>query len=160
MQLTPREILARFHRAMVDRSADDLADLYAADALHTFPFRAPLFPARLEGREEIRALYRASWGASPVRITEIHDVVVHEAADPEVVTGEWEGTGTLEPDGRPFRATGLLTLRVRNGEIVETRDYMDVFGTYHAMGRLKDVVAAAENGAAENGAAGNAAATA
>ncbi|MEV5740153.1 nuclear transport factor 2 family protein [Microbispora rosea] len=153
MQPTPREVLARFHQAMVDRSADDLADLYAADALHAFPFRAPLFPDRLEGREEIRALYRATWGASPVRLAEIHDVVVHEAADPEVVTGEWEGTGTVEPDGRPFRATGLLTLRVRNGEIVETRDYMDVFGTYHAMGRLKDVVAAAENGAAQSGAA-------
>ncbi|MEV7801331.1 nuclear transport factor 2 family protein [Microbispora sp. NPDC088329] len=145
MTLTPREVLARFHRAMVDRSADDLAGLYAADAVHTFPFRAPLFPARLQGREEIRALYRASWGASPVRLAEIHDVVVHEAADPEVVTGEWEGTGSVGPDGRPFRATGLLTLRVRNGEIVETRDYMDVFGTYHAMGRLRDVVAAAEN---------------
>lgn len=148
MRLTPREVLARYHRAMVGRAADDLADLYAADALHTFPFRAPLFPGRLEGREEIRALYRAAWGASPVRIAELHDVVVHEAADPEVVIGEWEATGTVEPDGRPFRATGLLTLRVRNGEIVETRDYMDVFGTYHAMGRLEDVVAAAQSGAA------------
>ncbi|TQS20239.1 nuclear transport factor 2 family protein [Microbispora hainanensis] len=148
MPLTPREVLARYHRAMAGRSADDLADLYAADALHTFPFRTPLFPARLEGREAVRALYRAAWGATPVRIAEIHDVVVHEAADPEVVIGEWEGTGTIEPDGRPFRATGLLTLRVRNGEIVDARDYMDVFGTYNAMGRLKDVVAAAESATA------------
>ncbi|MEV4456393.1 nuclear transport factor 2 family protein [Microbispora sp. NPDC049633] len=145
MPLTPREVLVRYHRAMVDRSADDLAGLYAADAVHVFPFRVPRFPARLEGREEIRALYRGTWGASPVRLAEIRDVVVHEAADPEVVTGEWEGIGSVEPDGRPFRATGLLTLRVRNGEIVETRDYMDVFGTYHAMGRLRDVVAAAES---------------
>ena len=36
---------------------------------------------------------------------------------------------------------------------METRDYMDVFGTYHAMGRLKDVVAATENAAAGNPAA-------
>lgn len=148
MPLTPREALARYHRAMVDGPADDLADLYAADGVHTFPFRAPGFPARLKGREEIRALYRARWGASPVRLTEIHDVVVHDAADPEVVVGEWEGTGTVGPDHRPFRATGMLILRVRNGEIVETRDYIDALGTYHAMGRLRDAVAAMENGPA------------
>lgn len=145
MSPSPREVLARYHRAMVDRSADDLADLYAADGVHVFPFAVPGFPARLDGREEVRALYRATWGTSPVRLAEIHDVVVHDSADPEVVTGEWEGTGTVGPDGRPFRATGLLTLRVRDGEIVETRDYMDALGTFHATGRLKDMVAALDD---------------
>jgi ketosteroid isomerase-like protein len=138
---TPREVLSRFHQAMVDKSPDDLADLYAADSVHEFPFRAPVFPARLHGREEVRAAYHQTWGASPVKLEKIEDVVVHEAADPEVVVGEWRGTGTVAPDDRPFHASGLLILRVRNGEIVETRDYMDVFGTFHAMGRLKDMVA-------------------
>ncbi|WTP09570.1 nuclear transport factor 2 family protein [Microbispora hainanensis] len=104
-------------------------------------------PAWRGGRRSAPSIGRRG-ARPPVRIAEIHDVVVHEAADPEVVIGEWEGTGTIEPDGRPFRATGLLTLRVRNGEIVDARDYMDVFGTYHAMGRLKDVVAAAESATA------------
>ncbi|WP_214410511.1 nuclear transport factor 2 family protein [Sphaerisporangium fuscum] len=141
---TPREVLTRYHRAMVDRSADDLADLYAADAVHDFPFPAPGFPARLNGREEVRACYHQAWDPSPVRLREISDVVVQEGADPEVVFGEWEGVGEVLPDARPFRARGVLMLRVRGGEIVETRDYMDVFGTFGALGRLEDMVAALE----------------
>lgn len=30
----PREVLARFHRAMLDFSPDDLADLHAVDAVY------------------------------------------------------------------------------------------------------------------------------
>ncbi|GII54251.1 hypothetical protein Pth03_26400 [Planotetraspora thailandica] len=141
MNATPRELLRRYHRAMIDKSADDLADLYAVDAVHEFPFRVPGWPARLDGQEEIRALYHAAWDPSPVTLAEISDVVVHEAADPEVVVGEWRSAGTIGPEGRPFQASGLLMLRARNGEIVEMRDYMDVFGTFGAMGRLNDIAA-------------------
>ncbi|MFI0715123.1 YybH family protein [Streptomyces inhibens] len=62
--LSAREILDRFHRAMLDKSADDLADLYAPDAVHEFPFLFPSVPERYEGREEVRAGYRAAWGAA------------------------------------------------------------------------------------------------
>ncbi|MFI9722885.1 nuclear transport factor 2 family protein [Streptomyces sp. NPDC052396] len=48
-------------------SVDDLADLYAPDAVHEFPFTAPGFPPRFEGRDQIRDAYRAAWSASPVR---------------------------------------------------------------------------------------------
>ncbi|MET8154937.1 nuclear transport factor 2 family protein [Sphaerisporangium sp. NPDC005289] len=145
---TPRDVLALYQQAMVAGSADDLAGLYAVDAVHEFPFRAPGFPARFHGREEVRAGYHKAWDASPVRLAEVGDVVVHEAADPEVIVAEWRGTGTVGPDGRPFEASGLLMFRVRGGEIVEMRDYMDVFGTFHAIGRLKDMVAAMDAPAA------------
>lgn len=46
---TPREVLARYYRAMVDKSADDLADLYAVDAVHEFPFAVPGFPLATTG---------------------------------------------------------------------------------------------------------------
>ncbi|MEU2780190.1 hypothetical protein ABZ646_47280, partial [Streptomyces sp. NPDC007162] len=61
--LGPREVLARYQRAMLDKSADDLADLYAVDAMHEFPFLFPGMPERYQGREEVRAGYRAAWDA-------------------------------------------------------------------------------------------------
>ncbi|MCD0486526.1 nuclear transport factor 2 family protein, partial [Streptacidiphilus sp. ASG 303] len=63
----PREVLARYHRAVLDRSADDLADLDAADAVHEFPVPFPGMPARHPGRAEVRAGFRAAWDASPAR---------------------------------------------------------------------------------------------
>ncbi|MFJ2721633.1 nuclear transport factor 2 family protein [Streptomyces sp. NPDC087437] len=94
--LSPRDVLARYHRAMLDKSADDLADLYAADAVHEFPFLGfPGMPERYQGREEVRAGYRAARGASPAQPQKIHDVLVHESIDPEVITVEQGVVGTV-----------------------------------------------------------------
>ncbi|GAA3485639.1 nuclear transport factor 2 family protein [Streptomyces yanii] len=140
--LGPRDVLARFHRAMLDKSADDLADLYAADALHEFPFLGfPGMPERYQGREEVRAGYRAAWGTSPAQPQRIHDVLVHESIDPEVITVEQVVAGTVTTTGQAFSFPGLLVIRVRNGLIVHVRDYMDGLRIAHTMDRLTAVVA-------------------
>lgn len=147
----PRKVLSRYHRTMLDLSAGDLADLYAPDAVHEFPFLAPGRPARYHGREEVRPGYRAAWGTSPVRLEEVRDVAVYDTADPEVIVGEWAATGTVSITGRSFAASGLLILRVRDGLIVHARDYMDALGTYHAMDRLPEVVAGLAGDGPERG---------
>ncbi|REK90016.1 nuclear transport factor 2 family protein [Streptomyces inhibens] len=136
--LSTREILDRFHRAMLDKSADDLADLYAPDAAHEFPFLFPGMPERYEGREEVRAGYRAAWGvsrAAPQEIQEICEVVVHESVDPEVITVEQTVCGVVTTTGESLSFPGLLVLRVRNGLIVHARDYMDGVRVAHTTGR-------------------------
>jgi uncharacterized protein len=145
---SPREVLARYQQAILDRSADDLADLYAPDAVHELPFLFPGMPDRYRGSEEVRAGYRAAWGASPARPQEIRDLVVHESTDPEVLTVEQTVVGTVTTDGRAFRFPGVLVLRIRDGRIVHVRDYMDGLGVARAMGRLDVVTAALGTGSA------------
>ena len=130
--LGPREVLARYHQAMRDKSADELAELYARDAVHEFPFTAPGFPPRYTGREEVRAGYRAAWGASPVQVAEIRDVVVHETRDPEVIVAEHTVVVAVPDGADAFTVPGLLVLRVRDGLLVHVRDYMDGFGLSNA----------------------------
>jgi uncharacterized protein (TIGR02246 family) len=130
MQITT--IVARYHDAMLRKSADALADLYAEDAVHEFPFTTPGLPPRFEGREKIRAGYQAMWGASPARVEEIRNVVTYETTDSEVVVVEHETTGTVTTTGGRFRVPGLLVLRVRDGHIVHCRDYMDAAGVAQA----------------------------
>ncbi|KUJ67483.1 hypothetical protein ACZ90_26865 [Streptomyces albus subsp. albus] len=133
---TPRGVLAGYHQAMLDKSADDLADLYAVEAVHEFPFTTPGFPARYTGREEVRAGYRAAWGASPVEVREIREVVVHQTADPEVIIAEHVVVAALPATDRTVTVPGLLVLRVRDGLITWVRDYMDGLGVARATGRL------------------------
>ncbi|MFG2289225.1 nuclear transport factor 2 family protein [Streptomyces sp. NPDC048595] len=133
--LSPREVLERYQRAMLGKSADDLADLYAVDAVHEFPFVFPGMPERYEGREAVRAGYQAVWSASPAQPQRIRQVVVHESTDPEVMVVEQVVTGTLTTTGREFSFPGLLVMRVRNSRIVHVRDYMDGLGVAHAMDR-------------------------
>ncbi|MEU9477752.1 nuclear transport factor 2 family protein [Streptomyces sp. NPDC048191] len=124
---TPREVLARHHRAMLDKSADDLADLYAVDAVHEFPFTSPGFPARFEGREAVRAGYRAAWGG-PARVEEIEQIAIHDTAGPGVVVAEQVVRGSLPATGTCFSVPGLLVLHVHDGLLTRVRDYMDGAG--------------------------------
>jgi uncharacterized protein (DUF1330 family) len=62
---TGRELLGRFHRAMLDLSSDDLADLHAPDAVYEFPLLSPARPDRYEGREAIRQGFREAWESAP-----------------------------------------------------------------------------------------------
>ncbi|TRV77007.1 nuclear transport factor 2 family protein [Streptomyces sp. 130] len=129
---TPREVLTRYYQAMIDKSPDDLADLYAADALHEFPFAAPGFPPRFEGREAVRAGYRAAWGASPAEVREVRRVAAYETADPGVLVAEHVVVGAVPGRSGEFTVPGLLVLHVRDGLLTRVRDYMDASGVADA----------------------------
>ncbi|MFF1516044.1 nuclear transport factor 2 family protein [Streptomyces sp. NPDC058305] len=117
---------------MLDKSPDDLADLYATDAVHEFPFSSPGFPPSFEGREAVRAGYRAAWGARQAQVDEVRRVAAYETADPEVIVAEHVVVGTLPATATTFTVPGLLILQVRNGLITRVRDYMDGFGVTSA----------------------------
>ena len=52
-------------------------------------------------------------------------MVVHETTDPEVVIVEYEANGTVVPTGAPFRQTVIAVFRVRDGEVLSYRDYIN-----------------------------------
>ncbi|MEU6720904.1 nuclear transport factor 2 family protein [Nonomuraea sp. NPDC046802] len=114
------DVVTGYHAAMVHKSADELADLYAQDGLHEFPFGGlPPF----KGREEVRAGYQAMWGGTAFDAQEVRRVALHRTEDPEVVVVEQ--TTVVMAAGQSVDVPGLLVLRVRNGHIIHTRDYMD-----------------------------------
>ncbi|HKE18671.1 MAG TPA: nuclear transport factor 2 family protein [Kofleriaceae bacterium] len=131
-----RDLVARFHRAMLELSADALADLLAADAVYEYPFARLDRVQRLHGRDEIRARFRAHWAAAPVRVEAIRDVVVHDTFDPEVVVCEQEAAAVRTDTGAPFTLRSVLVLRVRGGAIVHARDYGDALGSARALDRV------------------------
>jgi len=121
-------IVSSYHQAMRHKSADELAALYAEDAVHEIPFKVPGFPPRFEGREAIRAAYHAMWSASPVVIDRVETTAMHRTADEEVCVVEQTAhghVGTAGPTAPTFSVPSLLVLRVRNGLIIQCRDYMD-----------------------------------
>ncbi|GII64558.1 hypothetical protein Skr01_46430 [Sphaerisporangium krabiense] len=139
MPETPRHLLDRFHQAMLDFSPDSLADLFAGEAVYEFvfwtPHRGP--SQRYDGREEIRAGFRAAWASvSRPPLTGLREVRVHETADAEVIICEGEMDVVNHETGRPFTSRYLLVLRARDGRIVHLRDYSDVLRTAAGLGRL------------------------
>jgi uncharacterized protein len=137
----PRELLDRFHRAMLRKSADELADLFARDAIYEFPLLTPGRPPRYLGQQEIRAAFRTAWDGASVTVDEIRNVVVHQTLDPQTIIAEQDATATPTTTGRPFDFSFLLVMRVRGGRIVHLRDYPDGLRVAQALGPLPSLIA-------------------
>jgi uncharacterized protein len=131
----PGAVLARFQQAAIERSLTGMVDLYAEDAIHEFPFTRPGVPSRLQGREQIRTVMQANWETNPLRYKAYRNVVIHETADPEVIVVEQDVTGTAATTGRDFTLPNIVVLRVRDGQIVHFRDYVNVVAVAEAAGR-------------------------
>jgi uncharacterized protein len=130
--VTPREVFERLVDGVTRRRWDDLPGLYAEDTLVIHPFATPAEP--LAGREALRRHFAAAAGMD-LEMT-ARDVVVHETADPEVVIGEFAYEGRVTTTGRSFTVRNVFVLRVRDGLIVESRDYADHLAFAAATGRL------------------------
>ena len=127
---TPRDVLSLYHRALQSRSADELAELYAVDAVHEFSVALVHRPRVCHGREAVRAAYRSSWARDPLVIDSLANVFVRQASDdPEVIVGQWQVRGTSTTTGARVQVNGLLFLQVRGGLIVHARDFLDGLGT-------------------------------
>ncbi|SRR6266498_4105185 len=136
--------------ALVDADAngrwEELTDLYAERThvvLPLLPSRRPAFTTR----DELRELFGAS-GSGPRPQRRAANVTIHETADPEVVIAEFEYQGTVGATGEPYTLPGIFVLRVRDGEIVSSRDYFDHATAARIKGQLDTFIAAVKTGGA------------
>ena len=118
---------------------DYLASLYAEQTDVRHPF-APLGDKPLRTRAELREHFAN--GPAQTQGADRFDPVgqVYETADPEVVIFEFSYVGSAH--GRPFAVPCIFVTRVRDGLIVESRDYADHVGMARAFGRLNKLAAA------------------
>lgn len=139
---SPREVVENVRR-MVEGSGEivDFADLFAEDGVLEYPFAIPGMPERLEGREAIRSFHgQASRARSLLDMEEVN-AVVHETTDPEVVVAEIEHHGMSRVTGRPYRSEAFGVIRVRDGEIVSYRDYMNPIKLAELTDRMPQLLA-------------------
>ena len=54
--------------------------------------------------------------ASPLRLEDFEVVELYQTQDPEVVIAEMRAKGTVTTTGRPFTATSVQILRIRDGQ--------------------------------------------
>ncbi len=66
--------------------------------------------------------------------------MLHLSTNPEVVIGESTYVGETS-SGTPFQVNNIFVMRVRDGQIIESRDYGDHLALAAATGRLPDLIA-------------------
>lgn len=139
--LSPREVFLELVHGVADNRWDDLPDLYAEQTHVVHPFH-PLHAAPLRTRDELRGHFTSGATSKPDLRRQPANITIHETTDPEVIVAEFEYRGTNLDTGETFAYPCIFVLRVRNGEIVESRDYIDHLGSAQVRGQLDDLVAA------------------
>jgi ketosteroid isomerase-like protein len=110
---TPKDVFARLSDGIGSGDWSRLHLLYAEDASVEIPFMRPE-PVRLSGREQVRehfARFDRQISLTP------GNVRVYETGDPELIVAEFD----YEAGGEVL--ANIQVLRIRDGLIVETRDY-------------------------------------
>lgn len=114
---------------------DDLPALYGEETHVTHPFLPGSGVVRTH--DELRAHFAAGKALNPGFA--VADLVTHRGTDPEVLIGEFAYQG--EYGGRPVRIANIFSMRVRDGLIVESRDYGDHLGIAGDTGRIPELAA-------------------
>ena len=137
---SPRDVFLALVNGVADGRWAELPGLYAeqTDVVHPFD---PLRGAALRTREELRAHFTPA-GDGPRLDRRAENITIHETTDPEVIVAEFEYRGTVVETGETFAQPAVFVLRVRDGEIVSSRDYFDHVTAAAIRGRLDDLVAA------------------
>ena len=142
---SPREV-ADLVRRMVAGEDVGFGDLFAEDAVFSYPFSAPGTPDQLVGREAIKAFFGSRGGARSLFRMDGVDAVIRETDDPEVVVAEIRHHGWSHVTDAPYQHTALGVIRVRDGLIVRYDDYMNPIALAQLLGRTDDLVTALSGG--------------
>jgi ketosteroid isomerase-like protein len=137
---SPRQVFERFVQASINNAWDDLADLYAPDAVVEIPFAPPGVPKLSQGRELFRERFRAASGSR--QFHEADPVIVHETLDSELIIAELSLRGTVTGTGHSFVNSFVMVMRVKDGLIVSSRDYSNPLAMAAAFGRLPELFTA------------------
>lgn len=137
---TPTEIAERLIAGVADLSPGSLAalpELYAddTDVRHMFGVAEP---SRWRGRDELRKHFSRN-GNIPLERS-VDNLVIRRTDDPEVVVAEYDMHCRVTTTGRTATIANVLVLRVRDGLIVESRDYHDHLALAALFDRLPDLV--------------------
>lgn len=129
--MTPREVVDRALELLLAHDMAAFAGLWADDGELTFPFAAPDYPTRVQGRGAVTEYLRGYSDILDVR--EITRVEMHQSVDPEVVIVEFEAAGIVVATGAPYRMPYIAVITVRDSEIQSYRDYWSPLAAAQAM---------------------------
>jgi uncharacterized protein len=136
---TPSEVFLELVTGVAEGHWESLPELYAEDTDVVHPF-APLRSAPLRSRAELREHFTVPDGAPPLPKRTVENVVIHETADPEVIVAEFEYHGDAVDTGERVVVPGIFVMRVRDGEIVSSRDYLDHLASARFRGQMDAVL--------------------
>jgi uncharacterized protein len=136
---SPRDTFMALVHGLCEGRLDDVVQLYADKTEVSHPFD----PLKGHGYSSRAGLAEHFARRPPAQTLKIRpaNIKVHETRDPEVIIAEFDYAGENLESNKPFSYRCIFVMRVRNGEIVESRDYVDHLSSAEARGLLTPLLA-------------------
>ncbi|WP_433795620.1 nuclear transport factor 2 family protein [Actinoplanes sp. CA-252034] len=138
---SPRETFLRLINGVCSGPYEELSELYAERTHVTHPFH-PLDPSPLRSRADLHEHFVAPPPVPRTLNRRPVDVRIHETADPEVIVAEFAYQGQVVETGEEFTVPCVFVMRIRDGLIVESRDYIHHIASARAWGQLESLLTA------------------
>ena len=141
MPHTPREMAELTRRVVEGKDGIFFPDLFAEDGVMEYPFGIPGHLMTLHGQPAIREFFEARGGLRDLFDMAEVTATVYETDDPEVVITEIEHHGISHLANAPYQIKVVGIIRVRDGQIVHYRDYLNPVAVAQLTGRAPDLIA-------------------
>jgi len=123
--------IAEHLRLLVAGELDAWADLFAPDAVLTFPFAPAGMASELQGRDALLAHMRSFPDTFDVQAV---DLTFVETAEPGTAIAEFGLTGTAKPTGKPYEQRCISVVRTdADGRITRYDDYWNPLAAIEAL---------------------------
>ena len=128
----PAELFRRSLDAFLAQDMRAWADLCAENVLVEFPFAPAGTPSRLDGRVAIFEYLRNY--PKIIDVHEIDSLEIYPTDRPDTVIGEWSVKGHVIPNGNAYNMSYATFVTVRDGSIVNYREYWNPLALAQALG--------------------------
>jgi uncharacterized protein len=136
---TPHDVFYELATGVAEGRWQTLPELYAEETHVVHPFH-PLDDRPITSRDELRRHFTLPEGMLPLPRRTVENVVIHDTSDPEVIVAEFEYHGNSADSGEPVVIPAVFIMRVREGRIVSSRDYLDHLASARFRGQLGEVI--------------------
>jgi uncharacterized protein len=135
---TAREVFFALVTGVSEQRWDDLPRLFAENTNAAHPLD-PLGEPAMRTHEDLRRRWKIVAALGPDLHFNPDSVIIHDTANPEVIVVEFEYDG-IARTGERFTLPCIFVIRVRDGRIIDYRNYTDHFVLARTRGQLDQLV--------------------
>ena len=129
------EKLIQAQNGLVNGDTGPWLDMFAEDGAMEFPFGPDGYPKRVGPKSELIKYFKDF--PENLSFKEITKPTLYFTTDPNVVLAEFSCEGTALKTGNPYNQTYISVITLRDGEIINYRDYWNPLVALTAIGGLE-----------------------
>lgn len=114
-------IMQLFTDRIMNKNYEGFLDLFDEGIVFEFPYAPDTLPQRLNGKTALKQ--HLDMLDTLLEIRSFTKPLIHVSAESPVFIAQYEGSGTVLADGKPYEQKYISVVEVKGGKIIRFQDY-------------------------------------